>query len=95
MTYRHLELACPVCGYKADSASYAGVPRQNDHKPPADEDRSVCIACASINIFALGGTALRLPTADERAETARNPQVQRLVQVLITAKDRSDSWPRA
>jgi len=95
MTYRHLELTCPVCGYKIDSASYAGAPDRDNHVPPVDDDQSVCLACSSINVFTLRGTALRLPTADERAEFARNPEIQRVVQALITAKDRSDSWPRA
>jgi hypothetical protein len=93
--YRHPELICPVCGYKQDATAFAGATDLDNHMPPGNDDRAICLACTSVNIFTLGGAALRLPTADERAEFALNPVIQRAVQAMISARDRSSSWPSA
>ena len=94
MTYRKPGVTCPACGYASDSATYLTPKHSDDPVPPADDDLSICLACASVNVFTFNGSALRLPTADERSEFARNAEIQRAVQILITTRDRSSSWPK-
>jgi hypothetical protein len=94
-TQRHGWLTCPACGYRVDASSFVGEEADDDHVPPVDGDLSVCMACASVNVYAFGATCLRSPTADERAAFSAELEVNAAVQSVIEAKDRySRTWPK-
>ena len=88
--HRHGWLTCPACGYRMDGST-----ELDGHKaPPKDGDWSVCIACATVNIYANNATVLRPPTVEERDEYVRAPSVQAAVQAVIEVRDRAESWPK-
>jgi hypothetical protein len=84
---------CPICGYVLDESTFLG-PERAERAAPVDGDVSVCLACASASFYTAGASSLRPPTADERAELARDPFFQRAIEALIDARERSASWPK-
>ena len=79
---------CPSCGYPVDAVTALSAAQV-----PQDEDNSICIACGSLSIFCLGGTALRLPTPEERAERLKEPSVVKAIAVVLRVKSKDPNWP--
>ena len=86
-------LNCPACGYRMDaSAPVANTPADAQ---PSDGDSTICIACASIGIYAFGTAALRLPTVEERGELMAEPDVRAAVDRVVEARlNWGKGWPK-
>lgn len=72
-THRNQHGACPHCGRRQD----AGTNMTGDVAPKPG-DVSICIRCAGVSVFELGGER-RLPTDEEVAEFAADDELQRMV----------------
>lgn len=88
----HFPATCPTCGYRMDSHSAIGY----EDAVPSAGDRSVCIACGSLAIYAtaLGSLTLRQPTDEEREETLRDPILVAAMIAHRQARANDPSWPR-
>jgi len=65
-----------------------------DHSP-RDGDASLCLACATVNVYANDTSALRPPTVEERDEFTSDPQIQSATRSLLDVKERkAGSWPK-
>lgn len=79
-------MPCPACGYVIDSATTVLAMKDHD-RSPADDDVTVCYACAATGVYADNTTRLRLPTAQERGEIVRHGGAQAMVWTILAMKD--------
>jgi len=92
--HRHPRLSCPACGYRCDTSSQISPDGELSGHAPADGSASICLACATINIYCNDATSLRPPTVEERGELTQNAHVQGVVQALLKVKDGRRNWPK-
>jgi len=69
---------CPGCGHVNDDVTFLGT----DDRTPSAGSWGLCIYCSQIGVFTGEGYHTREPTAAEREDIARSPEVARAVATL-------------